>query len=127
MSMTEGQRNADKIQSILSDDLFPNVQHISDVKQVLEYVENVAQPVSEEQLRAAILLETLGSDKNLHEVNPYAWMVERLIGSSDKGGKYKTGYWKRAVAPTSVYLDTLQELIPKPPRPIVVAPGGREK
>lgn len=124
MSVNEGQRNADKIQSILSDDLFPNVQHISDVKQVLEYMENVAQPISEEQIRAAILLESLGNDMFLHpDGNPYKWIVERLIGT-DK----KTGIWKKAVAPTSVYLDTLQELIPKPPRPIVVAPtGGKER
>lgn len=126
MSMNEGQRNADKIQDVLSDNLFPNVQHVSDVKQVLEYMEGVAQAVSEEQLRAAILLETLGNDKYLHEENPYQWMVERLIGS-EKKGNYKTGIWKRAVAQTSVFLDTLQELIPKPPRPIVVAPGGKER
>lgn len=119
----EGQRNADKIQEILSDQLFPTVNHVSDVKQVLEYMEQVAQSVSEEQLRAAILLETLGNNQRLHgEKNPYLWLVERLIGT-DK----KIGYWKKVVAQTSVYLDTLQELIPKPPRPIVVASGGKEK
>jgi hypothetical protein len=119
---SEGQRNADKIQSILTDDLFPNVQHISDVKQVLEYMENVAQPVSEDQLRAAILLETLGQNERLHgDKNPYKWFVDRLIGTDTK-----TGIWKRAVAPTSVYLDTMQELIPKPPRPLIVAPGGKK-
>lgn len=120
MSYNQGQQNADKIQSILSDDLFPNVQHVSDVKQVLEYMENVAQPISEEQLRAAILLEELGNNTALHgDKNPYAWLIERLIGN-----KKEAGIWKRAVASTSVYLDTMQELIPKPPRPIVVAPGG---
>lgn len=123
MSQAEGLRNAEKIQSILTDNLFPNVQHISDVKQVLEYFENVAQAVSEDQLRAAILLETLGNDIVLHpEGNPYSWIVERLIGTEKQ-----TGYWKKAVAPTSVYLDTLQELIPKPPRPLIVAPGGKER
>lgn len=121
--MMEGQRNADRIQNVLTDDLFPNVQHISDVKQVLEYIENVAQPVSEEQIRAAILLESLGKNERLHgKNNPYGWMVEKLIGT-DK----KAGVWKKVVAPTSVYLDTLQELIPKPPRPIVVAPGSKGK
>jgi len=121
MSMMDGQRNADKIQSILSDDLFPNVNHVSDVKQVLEYMENVAQAVSEEQLRAAILLETLGKNERLHGANnPYKWLVDRLIGT-DK----LTGIWKKAVAPTSVYLDTMQELIPKPPRPLIVASGGK--
>lgn len=118
--INEGQRNADKIQSILSDDLFPNVQHVSDVKQVLEYMERVAQPISEEQLRAAILLETLGQNERLHGTeNPYEWIIKRLIGTAKE-----PGLWKRAVAQTSVYLDTMQELIPKPPRPIVVAPGA---
>jgi hypothetical protein len=124
----ESQRNTERIQNVLTDDLFPNVQHISDVKQVLEYIENIAQAVSEGQLRAAILLEQMGNDKYLHpDGNPYHWIVDRLIGGKEKG-VYKTGIWKKAVAPTSVFLDTLQELIPKPPRPIVVAPGaGKEK
>lgn len=114
-----GQRNADMIQSVLSDDLFPKLQNVSDVKQVLEYMENVAQPVSEHQLRAAILLIQLGKNERLHgEKNPYEWIVDKLIGKGEKAGQ-----WKKAVASTSVYLDTLQELIPKPPRPIVVAPG----
>lgn len=115
-------KNQEGIQSIISDDLFPNVQHISDVKQVLEFMENVAQPISEEQIRAAILLQTIGDNKRLHgETNPYAWLLDKLIG--DK----KAGIWKKAVAPTSVYLDTMQELIPKPPRPLIVAPGGKAK
>lgn len=123
MSYADAQKNNDKMQSIISDDLFPAMNHISDVKQVLEYMENVAQSVSEEQLRAAILLETLGQNTRFHgDKNPYLWLVERLVGTSGK-----TGYWKKAVAQTSVYLDTLQELIPKPPRPVIVAPGGKEK
>ena len=126
--MYQNQANNDTIQSVLTDDLFPNVSHVSDVKQVLEYMNDVAQEVSEEQLRAAILLEQLGNNKRLHpDGNPYIWMVDRLIGCEDRKGDYKIGYWKRVVSPTSVYLDTLQELIPKPPRPIVVAPkGGKE-
>lgn len=114
----QGHRNADKIQQVLTDNLFPDVQHISDVKQVLEYMENVAQPISEDQIRAAILLQTLGDNDRMHAVNPYTWIIEKLISKGDK-----VGIWKKAVSPTTVYLDTLQELIPKPPRPIVVAPG----
>lgn len=125
--MLENQSNNDKIQSVLNDDLFPNVQHVSDVKQVLEYMNDVAQEVSEEQLRAAILLEELGNNKRLHpDGNPYMWMVSRLIGEETNKG-YKIGYWKRVVAPTSVYLDTLQELIPKPPRPIIMTPKGSKE
>lgn len=120
--MMNGKKNNDKIQEILTDDLFPAAQHISDVKQVLEYIENVAQNVSQEQLRAAILLEELGNNTRLHkDGNPYLWLTQRLIGTEkDKG------IWKKAVAPTSVYLDTLQELIPKPPRPIVVTGEGKK-
>lgn len=121
MDMT-AKKNADKMQSILTDDLFPQTNHVSDVKQVLEYMENVAQNVSQEQLRAAILLEELGNNTRLHgDKNPYLWLTERLIGTD----KHK-GIWKQAVAPTSVYLDTLQELIPKPPRPIVVTGEGKK-
>lgn len=103
--------NADKIQSIISDDLFPNVQHISDVKQVLEFMENVAQPISEDQLRAVILLERLGDNKRLHgDKNPYKPIIEKILGQ-----------YKKAVAPVSVYLDTMEQLIPKPPKPIIMA------
>lgn len=121
----QNQANNDTIQSVLTDDLFPAVNHVSDVKQVLEYMQDVAQAVSEEQLRAAILLEEMGNNKRLHgDNNPYLWMVDRLIGKVDKKGQHQIGYWKKVVAHTSVYLDTLQELIPKPPRPIVMAPKG---
>lgn len=119
----QGMKNADRIQQVLSDNIFPQVNHVSDVKQVLEYMENVAQALSEEQVRAAILLETLGNNKRLHRENPYTWIIDRLVGTSDKSRPI----WKKAVASTNVYLDTLQELIPKPPRPIVVAPSGKEK
>lgn len=119
--MNNPMKNQEGIQSILSDDLFPSVQHVSDVKQVLELMMNVAQPISEEQIRAAILLQTLGDNKRLHgDKNPYAWLIDKLIGNDRK-----TGEWKVAVAPTTVYLDTMQELIPKPPRPLIVAPGGK--
>lgn len=117
----DAHKNAERIQSVLSDDLFPSVHHVSDVKQVLEYMENVSQNVSENQLKAAIFLEVLGNNRRLHKENPYRWIVDRLIGLD------RAGPWKKAVAPVSVYLDTLQELIPKPPRPVVVAPGAAKK
>lgn len=114
-----GERNADRLQTILNDDLFPKMHNVSDVKQVLEFMEHVAQPVSEAQIRAVILLESLGTNERLHgEKNPYTWLIDRLVG---KDGK--TGIWKKAVAPTSVYLDTMEELIPKPPKPVILAPG----
>ena len=118
--MMDNLKNSDKIQQAINDDLFPSIHHVSDVKQVLEFMEDVAQAVSEDQLRAAILLEEMGNNTRLHgKENPYMWFVSRLIGNEEK-----KGYWKRAVAGTNVFLDTIQELIPKPPRPIVMAPGA---
>jgi hypothetical protein len=109
--MSGGYENADKIQSIITDDLFPNVQHVSDVKQVLEFMENVAQPISEDQLRAVILLERLGENKRLHsDKNPYKTVIDKIMKE-----------YKKAVAPTGVYLDTMEQLIPKPPKPIIMA------
>lgn len=107
--------NADRIQSVINDDLFPNVQHVSDVKQVLEFMSDYAAPLSEEQLRALLLLETLGSNERLHgKTNPYKSIISKI-----------TGEYKRAVARTETFLETIEELIPKPPKPVIVAPDGR--
>lgn len=105
--------NADKIQSVINDDLFPNVQSVSDVKQVLEFMEGVAAPLSEDQIRAILLLQELGSNTRLHGTkNPYKAIIDAI-----------TGTYKRAVARTEVFLDTIEELIPKPPKPIILADG----
>jgi hypothetical protein len=106
-------QNANKIQSVINDDLFPNVQHVSDVKQVLEFMERVAAPLSEDQLRALLLLESLGSNERLHgSKNPYKPIIDKL-----------TGQYKQFVAKTDVFLNTIEELIPKPPKPIILADG----
>jgi hypothetical protein len=103
--------NASKIQSVLSDDLFPSVNHVSDVKQVLEFMTGVAAPITEPQIRGLILLEALGKNERLHgKADPYKAIRDKI------GGDYK-----KAIADTSVYLDTIAELIPKPPRPIIMA------
>jgi hypothetical protein len=111
--MDRSVENAGKIQSVINDDLFPNVQHVSDVKQVLEFMEKVAAPLSEDQLRALLLLEALGANERLHaKDNPYKSFITHL-----------TGDYKKFVARTSVFLDTIEELIPKPPKPIILADG----
>lgn len=107
-------KNAEKVQSVINDDLFPNVQHVSDVKQVLEFMEPVAQPLREEQIRALILLEQMGNNKFLHDKNPYEGIIMAI-----------TGQYKKAVADTEVYLRTMEELIPKPPKPIIFAEKGK--
>src|SRR5690625_3334382 len=45
------QQNADRLQSVISDDLFPQVHHISDVKQVIEEMEGLAQNLREPQMK----------------------------------------------------------------------------
>jgi hypothetical protein len=103
--------NANKIQSIINDDLFPTMTNVSDVKQVLEFMENVAQPISQEQVRALILLQSLGDNTRLHgDKNPYKPVIDKVMKD-----------FKQAVAATGVYLDTMEQLIPKPPKPIIMA------
>ncbi|WP_430483504.1 hypothetical protein [Rossellomorea marisflavi] len=102
--------NAEKLQSAISDDLFPQVQHISDVKQVLEEMQANAQNLREPQIKAMILLEKMGENTYLHgNDNPY----KKILGSIMEG--------KVHVADPGYYLDTIESLIPKPPKPIVMA------
>jgi hypothetical protein len=104
--------NADDIQKAINQDLFPtSAPQVDNIKQVLSFMEDVAQPISEDQVRAIILLEELGSNDRLHEgKNPYEAIIKSI----------KTVY-KKAVAPTEVYLETIERLVPKPPKPIVMA------
>lgn len=105
-------KNADIIQNTINEDLFPTAPPIvADIKQVLAFMENVAQPISEAQLRAILLLEHLGNNKQLHGAqNPYADIIKKLQED-----------YKRKVAPTGVYLETIEALIPKAPKPIIMA------
>lgn len=109
--------NADKIQSVINDDLFPNVQHVSDVKQVLEFMTDYATPLSQEQVRAIMLLESLGTNERLHgSKNPYMPLIKKI-----------TSDYKRAVSRTETFLRTIEELIPKPPKPVILADGRAVK
>lgn len=109
--------NAEKLQSVISDDLFPNVQHISDVKQVIEEMTLKAQNIREPQLKAIILLEKMGENKYLHEKSPYGNLIKSILDQ-----------YKKSIADPDYYLDTIEALIPKPPKPVVIsdkAMGGR--
>ncbi|WP_117161273.1 hypothetical protein [Paraliobacillus sp. X-1268] len=109
--------NAEKLQGVISDDLFPNVQHISDVKQVIEVMKNNSQNLREIQLKGLLLLEKMGSNKYLHgEKDPYKDIVKYI---KEKG--------KTDVASPDYYLDTIEALIPKPPKPIVMAEKGGKR
>jgi hypothetical protein len=110
--------NADKLQSVITDNLFPEVQHISDVKQVLEEMTTKAQELQPEQIRAILLLKQMGENKYLHgDINPYDSIIDFIM----KG--------KILVADPGFYIDTIEALIPKPPKPIIMAEklekGGR--
>ena len=109
--------NGEKLQSVISDDLFPQVQHISDVKQVLEEMQGNAQNLREEQVKGLLYMEALGENKYLHpDGNPY----KKLYNYINKEGKV-------SVADPNYYLDTIEALIPKPPKPIVLAEKGMKK
>lgn len=109
--------NADRLQSVISDDLFPQVQHISDVKQVIEEMQSKAQNLREPQVKALLLLKRLGENKYLHgDINPYKPLYE-----------YITKQGKTDVANPDYYLDTIEALIPKPPKPIIMAEKGMKK
>src|SRR5690554_4206627 len=104
-----GQTNADKLQSVISDDLFPQVQHISDVKQVLEEMKGNAQDLREPQIKAILLLKQMGENTYLHgDKNPYKELIDFIM----KG--------KELVADPDYFIDTIEALIPKPPKPIIM-------
>lgn len=108
--------NGEKLQQVISDNLFPEVQHISDVKQVLEEMQGKSQDLRPEQIKAIILLRELGNNQYLHENhNPYEKLIEFIM----KG--------KELVADPQYYIDTIEALIPKPPKPIVMAEKGGRK
>lgn len=105
--------NASKLQSVISDDLFPNVQHISDVKQVLEEMTLKAQALREPQIKALLLLESMGNNTYLHDKNPYTAIIKQI-----------TDQYKRGIANPDFFLDTIEALIPKPPKPVIMTDKG---
>lgn len=114
----EKKDNGQMLQGVIGDNLFPEMQNISDVKQVLELQREHGQALREEQVRALILLETLGNNKELHgDKNPYLDIIKSI-----------TDKYKKAVVNPAYYLDTIEELIPKPPKPIILTErGGQAK
>lgn len=107
--------NANVLQDVIGDNLFPNVEHISDVKQVLELQAETGQNLRQGQIRALLLLEKLGSNTFLHgDKDPYKTMRQAILKD-----------FKKAVVNPNYFLATIEELIPKPPKPIVVTPNGK--
>ncbi|MGG0718393.1 hypothetical protein ABE096_12485 [Robertmurraya massiliosenegalensis] len=109
--------NAEKLQSAIGDDLFPQVAHISDIKQVIEEMTKLSQNLREPQMKALILLEKMGENKYLHpNGNPYKGLYDYILNDG-----------KTHIADPNYYLDTIEALIPKPPKPIVLAEKGVKK
>lgn len=109
-------KNAETLQSVISDDLFPTVHHISDVKQVLEEMKGNAQNLTQEQIKALLLLEQLGSNEYLHKDDPYKDLRTYIVTQG-----------KKDVADPSYFIDTIEALIPKPPRPILLKDREEKK
>lgn len=117
MIQEEKKSNGQMLQGAIGDNLFPEVQHISDVKQVLELMRSNGQALREEQVRALLLLDELGSNKALHgNKNPYDSIIKAVKDT-----------FKVAVVNPSYYLDTIEELIPKPPKPVILTDRGQSR
>ncbi|MBM4765464.1 hypothetical protein [Bacillus sp. B15-48] len=108
--------NGEKLQSVISDDLFPQMHHISDVKQVIEEMKSNAQNLREPQIKALLLLKSMSENKYLHgDKNPYKKLIDFVMEG------------KIHVASPDYYLDTIEALIPKPPKPVILAEKGIKK
>jgi hypothetical protein len=110
------------LQSVITADLFSQTPQVADIKQVLEFMEPHAQPLSESQIRAIAYLNYLGNrpiHKEYREANkgrhPYEPFIKWIIESA------------QAAAKPSVFLDTIEALIPKPPTIRVESTGRRVK
>ncbi|HDR5354212.1 MULTISPECIES: hypothetical protein [Bacillus cereus group] len=115
--MSNPTTNAEKLQNAIGDNLFPQVDHVSDIKQVIEVMKDKAQELQEPQVRALILLQKLGENTYLHgDENPYKDVIKFIKDES-----------KIAVADPQYYIQTIEALIPKPPKPIVMAEKGMRR
>lgn len=109
--------DSQKLQQAIGDNLFPEVAHVSDIKQVLEVMKDKAQELQEPQVRALILLEKLGENKYLHgDENPYKDVI-----------KFVKEEAKVSVADPEFYIRTIEALIPKPPKQMIVTEKGMKK
>lgn len=110
----QGKSKSDAIQDIMSESLFEQNPSIADLKQIINELQDKAQNLREPQIKALLLLQRLGENKYLHEKNPYKDIIKNI---EDK--------YKISVAEPSYYLDVINETVPKPPKPVIVAPDGK--
>lgn len=113
MQERENQDKGKVLANVIGDDLFPAVHHISDVKQVLEEMKTTAQNLTEPQVKALLFLREMGENKYIHpEGNPYDKIFKFIMEG------------KVLVANPDYFLDAIEALIPKPPKPIIMAEKG---
>lgn len=105
---------SDAIQDIMSESLFEQNPSIADLKQIINELKDKAQNLREPQIKALLLLKNLGENTYLHDKNPYADIIKNI---EDK--------YKIAAAAPAYYLDAINETVPKPPKPVIVAPDGK--
>lgn len=99
----------DKLQAVIGGDLFSSSPSVDGLKQVLQFMEPHAQPLSNSQLHAIAFLNYLGM-RDLHEQyrkdhkgnHPYTnlikWIMDSAIAHADPG----------------VFLRTIEAVIPAP-------------
>lgn len=103
------------VQDVVGDSLFPHVAHISDVKQVVEEMTGKSQNLQQPQMRAILMLKEMQNNEYLHgDSKPYDHLIDMVVKE-----------FKLSAAEPAFYLDLINELIPKPPKPIVVLPNGK--
>lgn len=114
--MSGASENANKLQDVINDSLFPQTVQVADVKQVLDFMKKVTAPLREEQVRAILFLQELGDDRYIHpNGNPYSKLIESISKYRDQ------------LADPEFYIDTIEALVPKPPRPILMSEDGKVK
>ncbi|MED4570974.1 hypothetical protein P9302_16040 [Brevibacillus agri] len=112
--MSNGTTNAAaQLQDVINDSLFPTVQNIADVKQVLDFMRPVTQPLRQEQVQAMLYLTELGDNKYIHpNGSPYEKIIKAISG------------YRQEIADPEFYIDTIEALVPKPPKPILMTENG---
>lgn len=118
MSDTQ-QRPPMDLQQVINNDLFSSEQINPAIRQVLEFMEPHAQPLSEPQIRAIAYLNYLGG-RELHAEyrkankgkHPYQDLVKWVMQSA------------QAAASPNVFIKVIEALIPKPAKESAPAPAA---
>ncbi len=116
----------DKLQQVIGADLFSSTPAVDGLKQVLQFMEPHAQPLSTEQLRSIAFLNYLGM-RDIHALyrdnnkgkHPYTDLIKWIIDSA------------QAHADPGVFIRSIEAVIPPPPRMMPETPpqstGRRRK